>query len=131
MGPAERNEQMQTAAQRKWGLDRLAICLSGLCLAHCVGTLLLVATVASAGSVLFAPAFHEIGLALAVLIGAVALGSGVTVHRRPLPIAIGVAGLALMALALTVEHGIGEALLTIAGVALVAIGHHLNRRALG
>jgi hypothetical protein len=111
-------------------LDRLAIGLSGLCLIHCVGTLLLVATVASAGSILLAPAVHEIGLGLAVLIGAVALGSGVAVHRRPWPLAIGIVGLCLMATALTLDHGAGEAACTIVGVLLVALGHQLNRRAL-
>jgi hypothetical protein len=122
---------MQPASRRRIGLDRLAIGLSGLCLVHCVGTLLLVATVASAGSILLAPAVHEVGLALALVIGAVALGSGLAVHRRPWPIAIGVVGLGLMATALTLGHGAAEAGFTIAGVILVAIGHHLNRRALG
>ena len=121
---------MQPVSRRRIGLDRLAIGLSGLCLIHCVGTLLLVATVASAGSILLAPAVHEIGLALALVIGTVALGSGLAVHRRPWPIAIGVVGLGLMATALTLGHGVAEAGCTIVGVILVAIGHQLNRRAL-
>jgi hypothetical protein len=122
---------MQAMVRQRIGLDRLAIGLSGLCLIHCIGTLLFVATMASAGSVLLAPEFHEIGLALALLIGIVALGHGLYVHRRPLPLAIGAVGLALMATALTLHHGVGEALCTIAGVLLVAAGHQLNRRALG
>lgn len=116
--------------RQRIGLDRLAIGLSGLCLLHCIGTLLFVATMASASSFLLAPEFHEIGLALALAIGTVALGHGLLVHRRPLPLAIGAVGLALMATALTLDHGAGEALCTIAGVVLVAVGHHLNRRAL-
>lgn len=116
--------------RQRIGLDRLAIGLSGLCLLHCIGTLLFVATMASAGSILLAPEFHEIGLALALAIGTVALGHGILVHRRPLPLAIGAVGLALMATALTLDHGAGEALCTIVGVVLVAAGHHLNRRAL-
>ncbi|MDB5690653.1 MAG: MerC protein [Sphingomonas bacterium] len=112
------------------GLDRLAIGLSGLCLLHCIGTLLIVATMASAGGFLLAPEFHEIGLGLALAVGTVALGHGIIVHRRPLPLAIGAVGLALMATALTLDHGPGEALCTIVGVLLVAAGHQLNRRAL-
>lgn len=122
---------MLSAMRRKIGLDGLAIGLSGLCVVHCVGTLLLVATLASTGGLLLHPAFHEVGLAIAVIIGIVALGTGLSVHRRPLPVAIGVAGLALMALALVMGHGAGEALFTIAGVILVGLGHYLNRRALG
>ncbi|MDB5662544.1 MAG: MerC protein [Sphingomonas bacterium] len=121
---------MERAVMRKIGLDRVAIALSGLCLVHCVGTLLLVATLASAGGGLLNPAFHEIGLGLAVLIGAVALGRGIVRHRRPWPMAIGGFGLALMATALMLDHGSGEALFTMIGVTLVATAHLLNRRAL-
>ena len=121
---------MQAMARQRISLDRLAIALSGLCLIHCIGTLLFVLTMASAGSVLLAPEFHEIGLAIALAVGVVALGHGLYVHRRPLPLAIGGVGLTLMATALTLNHGVGEALCTIAGVILVAVGHQLNRRAL-
>jgi hypothetical protein len=121
---------MQAMVRHRIGLDRLAIGLSGLCLLHCIGTLLFVATMASAGGFLLAPEFHEIGLAVALAIGVVALGHGLLVHRRPLPLAIGSMGLALMATALTLGHGVGEALCTIVGVVLVAAGHQLNRRAL-
>jgi hypothetical protein len=116
-------------AARKFGLDRLAIGLSGLCLIHCLGTLLLVATLASAGRLLANPLIHEIGLGLAILVGAIALGRGVIAHRRPLPMIVGGSGLTLMATALAVPHGNAEALLTMAGVALVATAHYLNVRA--
>jgi hypothetical protein len=43
---------------------------------------------------------------------------------------IGGLGLCLMAGALTLPHGRGEAVFTIIGVALVALAHQLNRRAL-
>ncbi len=42
---------------------------------------------------------------------------------------IGGAGLAIMAMALTLPHGVPEALATLSGVGLLALGHHLNRRA--
>ena len=111
-------------------LDRLAIGLSGLCAAHCVATVVLVTLVASVGSVLLHPVIHEIGLACALALAALGLGRGVVAHRRPLPAVVGALGLGTMAAALLVPHGGGEAVFTVAGVALVALGHHLNRRAL-
>ena len=55
-------------------LDRLAIGLSGLCLVHCLGTAVVLALLASAGGILGAPIIHEVGLSLAMLLGAIALG---------------------------------------------------------
>ena len=111
-------------------LDRLAIGLSGLCAAHCVGTVLVVTLLASAGSILLHPAIHEIGLALATGLAALGLGRGVMMHRRILPASVGGLGIGVMACALVLPHGGGEAVFTVVGVALVALGHHLNRRAL-
>ena len=122
--------KVQRTMERGTALDRLAIMLSGLCVAHCLATLFLVAVLASAGGFLANPLIHEVGLALAVAIGAVALGRGVFLHRRPLPLVVGAVGLGLMATALAAPHGYGEALCTIVGVSLVAIAHQLNRRAL-
>ncbi|WP_240310821.1 MerC domain-containing protein [Altererythrobacter sp. ZODW24] len=112
---------------RHW-LDRAGVVLSALCAAHCVAGLALVALAGASGGIFFAPAFHEAGLAIAVLIGGLAVGMGAIRHRRAAPIMLGVAGLALMASALTVEHGLLEAVLTIAGVALVAAAHITNLR---
>ena len=121
---------MQQGIIRSQRLDRLAIGLSGLCMAHCLASFVIVAMVASAGAFLLHPAIHETGLAIAVGLGALALGRGVVAHRRPLPALVGVLGLGVMAGALAMPHGGGEALCTIIGVALVALGHELNRRAL-
>jgi MerC mercury resistance protein len=57
-------------------LDRWAIGLSGLCLAHCLLSAVLLTVLASAGSVLLHPAFHEVGLLLAMSFAAFALGLG-------------------------------------------------------
>jgi hypothetical protein len=65
-------------------------------------------------------------LALAIAVGAVTLVIGVVRHGDPRPMQTGVAGLALMAIALMVGHGLAEALLTIAGVALLAWAHWRN-----
>lgn len=109
-------------------LDRVGVLLSGLCALHCLLSIIIVSVLGFGGQLLLAPAIHEIGLMLAILVGAVTLGLGVLRHGKPAPLAIGGAGLALMGLALTVEHGLPEALLTIAGVALVAAAHIQNLR---
>ncbi|EGD60545.1 hypothetical protein Y88_2835 [Novosphingobium nitrogenifigens DSM 19370] len=102
--------------------------LSGLCMVHCLAGLFLIGVLGIGGGILLDPAIHRIGLGLAVLVGLSTIGIGAVRHGRRLPLALGAAGLSLMASALVVEHGRGEALLTIAGVALVATAHILNLR---
>jgi hypothetical protein len=117
-------------ALHRYNLDRLAIGLSGLCLAHCLATAVLLTLVASAGSVFLHPAVHEIGLMLAMGLAALALGRGVMAHGYALPAWVGSLGLGVMAGALTLPHeGGGEAIYSILGVLIVALGHDLNRRA--
>lgn len=108
--------------------DRLAIGLSSLCLAHCVASTVLLALASAAGAFLH-PAIHEIGLVLAILFGLVALGRGIWKHGYMLPSAVGAFGLGMMAGALTLPHGGQEILWTVLGVAILALGHDLNRRA--
>lgn len=110
------------------GLDRLGVIVSGLCLVHCISGLVLVTLLGIGGGVLLDPAVHEIGLALAVAVGAIGLGLGVLRHRRFGLVALGGSGLALMAAALMVRHGPREAVLTMLGVSLVAAAHVLNMR---
>jgi len=108
--------------------DRFGLLLSGLCAVHCLATLALVAMLGMSGGILLDPALHRFGLALAIAIGAVALGFGFARHGRREPMAIGAGGLTLMALALLTGHGPAEAVLTIAGVSLVASAHWKNVR---
>lgn len=113
-------------------LDRLAIGLSGLCVVHCVASALLLAILSSAGGMLLHPAFHEVGLTLAIGFGMIALGRGIAEHGYMMPSSIGGLGLGVMAGALTLPHEGGqEAIWTIIGVGLLALGHDLNRRAQG
>lgn len=109
--------------------DRLAIGLSALCLVHCAASVILLAVLATAGGALLHPAIHEIGLGLAILLAIVGLGRGFFQHRRFVPMVLGTAGIALMAAALSVPHGVIEAAFTMLGVDCVAIAHMLNRRA--
>lgn len=113
-------------------LDRVAMWLSAACVVHCLATAILVAVLSTAGGILGSPAIHEAGLVLAIALGCVAFGRGIVAHRRVLPIALGATGLSLMMAALVVAHAGGhlvESALTIVGVAVLAAGHALNRRA--
>lgn len=110
-------------------LDRAGIILSGLCAVHCVLGVVLVGMLGLGGEVLLSPEIHRIGLAMALGIGAASLGVGVLRHGRIAPLLIGGLGLALMAAALFVGHGMPEAVLTILGVGLVAFAHIRNLHA--
>ena len=107
---------------REGAVDRLAVGLSGLCLVHCLASAVFVAMLASAGGMLLHPIFHEVGLVIAILLGIVALGRGIFEHGFMMPSAIGGLGLGVMAGALTLPHDGGEALYTIIGVAILALG---------
>ena len=107
-------------------LDRYAIGLSGLCLVHCVATTVLLALVSAAGGILGAPIIHEVGLGLAMIMGAISLGRGILEHGYSMPSAVGGLGLGVMAGALTMPHDGSEALYTIVGVGILALGHRLN-----
>ena len=108
------------------GLDRLAIGLSGLCLVHCLGTAVLLAMLSAAGGLLGSPVIHEVGLGLAMILGAIALGRGVIEHGFMMPSAVGSIGLGVMAGALSLPHDGTETLYTVIGVGILALGHQLN-----
>lgn len=110
-------------------LDRIAIALSGLCVAHCLITAVLLGMLATVGGIFENPLFHEVGLVLAIALGAVALGHGAIVHGYMMPAAIGSLGLGVMAGAMTMDHGWQESAYTLFGVAILALGHDLNHRA--
>jgi hypothetical protein len=116
---------MTQAAIRTGVLDRAAMGLSGLCVIHCVASAALLGLLASAG-VLGNPLIHEVGLTLAMLIGAYALGRGLLEHGFLMPASIGSLGLGVMAGALSLPEGGHEAAYTVAGVLVVALGHRLN-----
>ena len=117
---------MTTLLAQPGRLDRLAIGLSGLCLVHCLATAVVLGLVSSIGGLLGAPIIHEVGLALAMILGAVALGRGVLEHGFMLPAGVGALGLGVMAGALQLPHDGGEALCTLLGIGIVALGHRLN-----
>ena len=107
-------------------LDRIAMGLSGLCLVHCLGTAVLLALLSAAGGILGAPIIHEVGLGLAMILGALSLGRGIIEHGYSMPSAVGGLGLGVMAGAMTLPHDGTEALSTVVGVGILALGHRLN-----
>ena len=117
---------MSLIAIPTYRLDRMAIGLSGLCVVHCLATTVLLALVASAGSMIGATWIHEVGLGLAMIMGAISLGRGILEHGYSMPSAVGGLGLGVMAGALTLPHNGTEALYTVVGVAILALGHRLN-----
>jgi len=109
-------------------LDRAGVVLSGLCLLHCLASIVVVSALGIGGEFLLAPAFHRVGLAIALVIAAVAIGWGALTHRRAAPFVTAMTGLSFMGGALAMPHGTGEVVLTVIGVSLVSIGHFLNLR---
>ena len=120
---------MHSSFVRSSTIDRIGIAVSGLCMVHCLTSAILVAVLASAGGILLDHRIHEIGLMLAIGLGVVALGRGLVEHGFMMPAAIGGLGLGVMSGALSMPHDSGEAVYTILGVAILALGHDLNRRA--
>lgn len=109
-------------------LDRAGIFLSGACAVHCLLSIVLVSGMGIGGEFFLSPDIHRVGLVIATLIAAVAIGWGALRHRVAAPFVIAMTGLSFMGGALAVEHGPKEAILTIIGVALVSLGHVLNLR---
>lgn len=110
-------------------LDRAGVALASLCALHCVASVLVVSGIGLGSQFLLHPAIHKWGLLAAALIAAVAIGWGALQHRRRAPFVIAMTGLSFMGGALAAPHGLYEAVLTIIGVVLVALGHVLNLRA--
>ena len=109
-------------------LDRAGIALSALCAVHCLVSVLLISAIGIGAEALLDPAVHRVGLLIATLIAAVAIGWGAVKHRVAAPFVVAMTGLTFMGGALAVPHGVEEAVLTIIGVALVSLGHILNLR---
>ncbi len=112
-------------------LDRTGIVLSGLCAVHCLAGIALVTFFglgSVAGDALLDPAIHRVGLALAIAVAALTLGFAAVRHGQHRSLVIGAAGILLMFSGLFAPHGLIEALLTIAGVVLVALAHLRNLR---
>ena len=90
--------------------------------------MLIISAVGIGGHFLLAPDVHKVGLALAALFAAVAIGWGALRHQRRTPFVVAMTGLTFMGGALAAPHGLHEAVLTVIGVTLVSAAHLLNLR---
>src|SRR3546814_20597803 len=86
-------------------LDLTGIVLGGLCLVHCLATILVVSALGLGGQLLLSPDIHRVGLLLALIIAAVAIGWGALRHRRAAPFVTAMMGLSFMGGALAVPAG--------------------------
>ena len=114
--------------KRRW-LDRFGIGLGGLCVLHCLATIVIVLGLGGGGHFLLAPEIHTFGLAIAMMIAAFAFGWGAFKHRIGPAFVFAFIGLFLMGAALVSPHGMQETLLTLIGLGLVTVGHLMNLRA--
>ena len=120
---------MVAGIKREGLIDRLAIGLSGLCFVHCIASAVAIAVLASAGTFLLDPIFHEVGMSIALVLGVLGLGRGIVTHGFMLPASVGGLGLGVMAGSMWLGHENGGTLYSIIGVLILALGHDLNRRA--
>src|SRR3546814_13949210 len=103
--------------------------LSGLCLVHCLAGIVLFSTFTVLGDVLVSPLVHAIGLGIAIVLAAWALGRGYLRHHRLFTAAMGCAGFGLMPAGLSVPYGdLREIGFTVLGVSVAAAAHHLHAR---
>ncbi|MCL9997966.1 MAG: MerC domain-containing protein [Erythrobacter sp.] len=126
MTPDAHSSASRTSLRRR--LDQLGIGLAGLCVLHCLATLLVVSALGLGGHFLLDENIHRIGLLLALIVAALAIGRGMLRYGRRGPFYVALGGLALMGIALLVPHGTNEFLLTLTGVAIVAAAHWMNLR---
>ena len=117
---------MTAVLRHPHALDRFGIALSSLCLVHCLATALLAATLATAGGVLGSEVIHEVGLGIAMILGALSLGRGIAEHGFMMPASVGGLGLGVMMGALARPHDGSELFATMVGVGILALGHRLN-----
>lgn len=110
-------------------IDGLAMALSGLCALHCLVSSMVVVMLASAGGILLDPIIHEIGLGIAIVLASFAFIDGFARHGFIMPLAFASLGLGVMLGALDLPHDGSEIAATLLGIALLALGHDLNRRA--
>lgn len=108
--------------------DRLGMVLSGLCAVHCLASIVVLSAFGFGGELLLEPAIHKWGLAIALVVAAVAIGWGALQHRKVGPFVVAITGLTFMVAALAAPHGFHESVLTMIGVVLVSLGHVFNLR---
>lgn len=111
-------------------LDGFAVCASAACMVHCLGLPLLFAALpALATRFDLGEGFHLVMLLIALPTSALALVGGWRRHRAFVPLVVGAAGLALMALGVVFSSREAlETAVTVAGSLMLAGAHIVNWR---
>lgn len=109
-------------------MERIALGASLLCLVHCLALPVAIAMLPAFGNVATLP--HEAHVWLLAFVApatGTTLLSGYRSHRHPRPLAVGAAGLALIAIAaLLLLETAWETPLTVAGSLMIVIAHGAN-----
>jgi hypothetical protein len=113
--------------------DKFAICLSAVCLIHCLAIpLILLVFPSLALASMSDELFHLIMLIGVLPISVLTLGSGFLTHRDKSVLVAGAAGLSFLSATLLTHHHIfghwGETLFTVIGSIVVASAHFRNAR---
>ena len=117
----------------KGHIDKISIGLSALCAVHCL-VLPIVAGLlpALAAATASHSHFHVLMLVLVIPLSGLALGTGWLRHRDGIILALGLCGIGLLTIAVTVGHDLlgheGERWATLAGSFILATGHYRNFR---
>jgi len=113
-----------------WGVDRLAISASTLCLIHCLFLPVLAAFLpALAQWADTGEAFHLVMLAIAVPLSSFALIRGWRQHRVVGPLLAGASGLLLLMFGVMLDHMLIGTILTVGGGITLALAHIANLHA--
>jgi hypothetical protein len=123
-----------TIATRQWDWDKVGISLSTVCVVHCVLTPLAFLILPAIGYAVgeHTHGFHWFMLTLLLPVALVAFYRGWRHHHRPLPLILGVTGVA-MVLSAVLFFDVHEYLtqhfaVNIAGSAFLLLAHVQNRR---
>jgi len=114
-------------------LDRAAIGLSALCVAHCLAVPVLLVMVPSLAALSVADeGFHLLLLFLVLPTSIAALSMGLKRHGNRSVLLLGLTGVAVLVVAAIFGHDVlgdtGEKALTVTGAMLVAVSHVRNLR---
>ena len=113
--------------------DRIAVALSGLCIAHCLAIpVLLVSGHFIGGMVSGDEHFHELLLLLLLPVSAIAFGVGFRRHQHRSILIRGAFGMLIITLAATLGHAmlepVAESALNIVGSVILILAHRDNVR---
>ncbi len=113
-------------------IDKISIGLSALCAVHCLVLPVFAGVLPALAATASHSYFHMLMLLLVIPLSGLALGAGWLRHRDGAVLTLGVVGVGLMVLAVTVGHDLlghdGERWATLAGSFILATGHFRNFR---